>query len=84
MRQSNKPLIVIDHQPKLALDNSASDFDIQVSGHTQAWQTFPANYVIHLFQPFVYMQLFVTSGYGLWGMPLRIGTRAEVMIIDLQ
>lgn len=91
MRQSNKPMIVIDHQPDKAPDNAAAGFDIQVSGHTHAGQTFPANFVIHLFQPFVYskydidnMQLFITSGYGLWGVPLRVGTRAEVMIIELE
>ena len=91
MRQSNKPLIVIDHQPDKAQDNAVAGFDIQVSGHTHAGQTFPANYLIHLFQPFVYgkyqidnMQLFITSGYGLWGIPLRIGTRAEVMMIDFR
>ena len=91
MRQSNKPLIVIDHQPELAPNNAAAGFDIQLSGHTHAGQSFPANYVIHFFQPFVYgkydidnMQLFVTSGYGLWGVPLRIGTRAEVMMIELK
>ena len=91
MQQSNKPLIVIDHQPDKAHDNAAAGFDIQVRGHTHAGQTFPANYLIHLFQPFVYgkyqidnMQLFITSGYGLWGIPLRIGTRAEVMMIDFR
>ena len=91
MRQSNKPLIVIDHHPDQAPNNAAAGFDIQLSGHTHAGQSFPANFVIHLFQPFVYgkydidnMQLFVTSGYGLWGVPLRIGTRAEVMIIELK
>ena len=91
MRQSNKPLLVIDHQPDQAMKNAAAGFDIQLSGHTHAGQSFPANFVIHLFQPFVYgkydidnMQLFVTSGYGLWGVPLRIGTRAEVMIIELK
>ena len=91
MRQSNKPMIVIDHQPDKAPDNAAAGFDIQLSGHTHAGQTFPANFVIHLFQPFVYgkynldnMQLFITSGYGLWGVPLRVVTHAEVMIIELK
>ena len=91
MRQSNKPLLVIDHQPDQAMKNAAAGFDIQLSGHTHAGQSFPANFVIHLFQPFVYgkydidnMQLFVTSGYGLWGVPLRIGTRAEVVMIELK
>ena len=25
---------------------------------------------------------FVTSGYGFWGVPMRLGSQSEVMIID--
>jgi phosphoesterase len=27
---------------------------------------------------------FVTSGYGFWGIPLRLGSQSEVWVIDVK
>jgi raw score 6.06 len=27
---------------------------------------------------------FVTSGYGFWGIPMRLGSQSEVIIIDVK
>ena len=28
--------------------------------------------------------VFVTSGYGFWGIPMRLGSQSEVVIIDIK
>ena len=28
--------------------------------------------------------VFVTSGYGFWGIPMRLGSQSEVIIIDVK
>ena len=28
--------------------------------------------------------IFVTSGYGFWGIPMRLGSQSEVIIIDVK
>lgn len=90
IKNSKLPSIVIDHQPIDAMDNADANFDIQVSGHTHNGQLFPATLLVRLFHDYVYgnyrvgdMELFITCGYGLWGIPLRVGTHSEIMIIDI-
>ena len=64
--------------------------DVVVSGHTHRGQVFPATLLIKYFQAYPYghyrvgdTQLVVTSGYGLWGLPFRLGARSEVAMIEL-
>ena len=90
LRQSPLPVVVIDHQPTEALRNSREAIDLQVSGHTHRGQVWPATWLVRRFQTYDYghfelngRHLVVSSGYGLWGVPLRIGTRAEVAMITL-
>ncbi len=90
IKNSQLPSIIIDHQPIDAMDNANANFDIQVSGHTHRGQTFPGTWLIYLFHDYVYgnyqvgnMQLFITCGYGLWGIPLRVGSRSEIMMIEV-
>src|SRR5699024_7079783 len=87
---SDMPIIVLDHQPADVDLVAQTDADIMMVGHTHAGQVFPGTLLVGLFQRYTHghyrqgkLQLFVTSGFGLWGVPLRIGTRAEVAIIDL-
>jgi len=63
--------------------------DLQLSGHTHAGQFFPFNLfaqkIYHglaygLFQDDTF-HLYVTSGTGTWGPPLRIGTRSEIVVL---
>jgi uncharacterized protein len=92
MRQvdKTKPVILLDHQPydlDIAADNGV---DLMVSGHTHRGQMFPGNLVTdRLFEnDFGYlkkgqMHSIVSSGYGFWGTPLRIGTQAEIVQIKV-
>ena len=84
------PLFVISHEPDHLSDYNAHGVDIVLSGHTHAGQFFPLTIV----QPFVWenywgmkmidsMYSFVTSGIGVYGPDIRVGTNSEVMVIDV-
>jgi len=84
------PLILLDHQPyelELAAD---AGIDLEVSGHTHRGQIFPANFITNRIyeNDWGYLQKgqmhsIVTSGYGFWGLPLRMGTRSELAVINV-
>ena len=87
---SKLPVIVMDHQPADMDAIANTGADVVVSGHTHRGQVFPATLLIKYFQAYPYghyrvgdTQLVVTSGYGLWGLPFRLGARSEVAMIEL-
>ncbi|MGP9041819.1 metallophosphoesterase [Cytobacillus kochii] len=84
------PVIVLDHQPHEITEAQVAGADVILSGHTHRGQLFPANLITaKLFEnDWGYMQKeqlhsFTTSGFGLWGPTLRIGSQSEVMIIEI-
>lgn len=85
------PVFLLDHRPTEVELHANLPIDIQVSGHTHKGQIFPANLITNMIYrlPYGYEKLglghyFVTSGYGFWGIPMRLGSQAEVMIIDVK
>lgn len=85
------PIIVLDHRPSEVDIHSALPFDLQVSGHTHKGQVFPANFITALTYRIDYglekignPYFMVTSGYGFWGIPMRLGSQSEVVIIDMK
>ena len=85
-----KPIIMIDHQPTELNEAEKAGVDLLVSGHTHHGQLAPANLVTGMLfeNDGGYLQKnslhsFVSSGFGTWGPPLRIGSRSEVMVINL-
>ena len=86
----NKPLIMMDHQPVEFDEAKDNGVDLLLSGHTHRGQLFPANLITRLIFENHYgylqkdrLQSIVTSGFGTWGPPLRIGSRAEIVEINL-
>lgn len=84
------PVILLDHRPSQIDQNSQLPIDLQVSGHTHKGQVFPANFVVnHLnrvgygYQKINNMHVVVSSGFGFWGVPFRLGSQSEVWVIDL-
>ena len=65
---------------------------LQLSGHTHAGQLFPFNLVARaIFRGFHYglhrsgeFQIYISSGTGTWGPPVRLGTRSEIPVFTLQ
>jgi len=87
---SSKPLILLDHQPVDLEKAQASGIDLQLSGHTHRGQIFPANLITGLVYELDWgllkkgtYHLIVSSGYGTWGPPLRIGNQPEVVSIKM-
>lgn len=86
----SKPLIVIDHNPKDINESLDAEIDLQVSGHTHKGQIVPGNLVTNSLFEIDYgylkknsLNVIVSSGYGTWGPPVRIGSRSEIVKIIL-
>lgn len=84
-----KPILLLDHQPRELAEDAAAGVDAVLSGHVHDGQLFPVNLFVklmwenpcgHLYKNG--MHSFVTSGVGVWGPAMRVGTNAEVMVID--
>ncbi|PJG84677.1 metallophosphoesterase [Conservatibacter flavescens] len=85
------PIFVMDHRPTEIEEHAKLPIDLQVSGHTHRGQVFPASILTKLIYRLHYGyekiekgHFFVTSGYGFWGVPMRLGSRSEVFIIDVK
>ncbi|RZT02092.1 metallophosphoesterase [Cuneatibacter caecimuris] len=86
----SKPVIVIDHEPRELQELADAGVDMDLSGHTHDGQMFPGNLTIDLFWENACgylkkdnMHSVVTSGIGLWGPNMRIGTDSEVVFINV-
>lgn len=82
----NKPLIMIDHQPTEIQEAQEHGVDVLLSGHTHRGQVAPAHWItkrIYLndygYKTFGQLHSIVTSGFGFWGPPFRLGSQAEVV-----
>lgn len=87
----SKPVLVMDHQPKEAEQLAAAGADLDLCGHTHDGQLFPANLITRQMWPNSYgvqkqgdMYQVVTSGAGIFGPYMRIGTKSEIALIHLQ
>jgi predicted MPP superfamily phosphohydrolase len=87
----NLPLILMDHQPANLNEAIENKIDIQLSGHTHNGQFFPFNLITKkVFElSYGYLQkekthFYVSSGFGTWGPPIRIGSKPEIVFINLK
>lgn len=89
----NIPLIVMDHRPTEFAAVEEAGVDLHLSGHTHAGQMFPVGklgeWYGHSDQMYGHRQAggfqsIVSSGVGTWGFSLRIGSRCEVVVVDLE
>jgi predicted MPP superfamily phosphohydrolase len=87
----SKPVILLDHQP-LQLDESEKNgVDLQLSGHTHNGQMWPLNYITAKIYEVSYgykkkgnTQIIVSSGFGIWGPRIRLGSRSEILLINIK
>ncbi len=87
----NTVLVVMDHQPVHLEEAVQAGVTLQVSGHTHDGQFWPINWINRKVWEISYgyrqkgeTHFYVTSGVGAWGPPIRIGTHAEIVILDLK
>lgn len=83
-------IIMMDHQPYKLDDAVLNHIDLQVSGHTHHGQFWPFNFVtsaiFEVSRGLVQKgntHIFVSTGFGTWGPPVRIGNKPEIAIIKV-
>lgn len=87
-----RPSILLAHQPAHLDVPEAAGISLQVSGHTHRGQSWPWSLLVHrIYGPFAYglnrrgrMQVCTSSGAGSWGPPMRVGTKAEIVLLRLE
>ncbi|WP_045521730.1 metallophosphoesterase [Neobacillus niacini] len=87
---SMKPVFLLEHQPYDLDIAEKNGVDLILSGHTHRGQVAPGNLITNMIfeNDWGYLkkgelQSIVSSGYGVWGLPLRIGTRSEIIQINV-
>lgn len=85
-----KPIILVDHEPRELEGTAKAGVDLDISGHTHDGQFFPLNLTEYLIWPnpcgikiYDKMTSFVTSGAGVYGPNMRVGTDSEVVRLDV-
>ncbi|MBO7575316.1 MAG: metallophosphoesterase [Bacteroidales bacterium] len=82
--------ILLDHQPYHLEEAEAAGIDFQFSGHTHRGQVWPLNWLTDSmyekswgFHRRGNTQYYVSSGLGIWGPKIRIGTRSEYLVLHV-
>ena len=85
-----KPIIMVDHEPRELEEKSKAGVDLDLGGHTHDGQVFPANVVTRMTWENAYgylkkghMHSIVTSGVGIFGPFMRVGTKSEICSIKV-
>ena len=87
--ERTRPAILLSHVPQYYDVAEEAGISLKLSGHTHYGQVFPWNWVARrVHGKFVYglnqfkrMLVYTTSGVGTWGPPMRLATRAEIVLI---
>lgn len=89
-RDTSKPVVLLAHQPVQFGEARQHGVDLQISGHTHGGQIFPFGVLTRLVQPFLSglhqrgdSQIYVSSGTGYWGPPMRIAAPSEITLLEL-
>ena len=82
--------LLLDHQPSHLEEAEDAGIDFQFSGHTHRGQAWPLSWVTDaIFEkswgPYQKgdTQYYISSGLGIWGPKIRIGTRSEYLVLDI-
>lgn len=85
----NKYKVLLYHKP-VGYKDVSGKIDMMLSGHTHAGQIFPFSILAWLENKYTNGMfyengtvLYVSSGAGTWGPPMRIGSRSEIVFIRL-
>ena len=78
------------HQIKDHKEYENRDIDLVLSGHTHFGQIFPFNLITKKMFDIAYglqkrgnTYIYVSSGTGIWGFPMRIGTKSEIVVFEI-
>lgn len=87
----NLPWFIMNHTPNDLQTPTKAGADLHVSGHTHRGQMWPNNFITKRIFELDYgykqkeqLHVLVSSGFGFWGPPTRIGSRSELWVIDVK
>ena len=87
---TSRPIILMDHQPFKLEEGERNRVDVQLSGHTHHGQLWPFNYITQRIYEVSWgykkkggTHVYVSSGVGTWGPPVRTGNRPEIVHLKL-
>lgn len=87
---TSRLVISLEHEPRFLRQNADAGVDVMLCGHTHDGQFFPLNIAIRTAweNPAGLMQVgdmasVVTSGVGVYGPDMRIGTDADISVVDI-
>lgn len=90
-RDPSREVVLLAHQPRAVLEARDHGVGLVLSGHTHGGQIWPWNYLVRLQQPVVAglarfgeTIVYVSSGTGYWGPPMRLGVPAEITRVVLE
>ena len=82
--------IVLDHQPSHLEEAEQAGIDFQFSGHTHHGQVWPLSWVTDAIYEKAWghhtrgnTRYYISSGLGIWGPKIRLGTRSEYLVLKL-
>ena len=82
--------IVLDHQPYHLEEAEEAGIDFQFSGHTHRGQVWPLSWATDAMYEKSWghhhrgnTQYYISSGLGIWGPKIRIGTRSEYLVLHI-
>ena len=88
---TTKPLFVLDHEPREYDEFEKAGVDLMMAGHTHDGQLWPTKIATDIIWENAYglwvknaFHAITTSGLGLFGPNMRVGTIAEVCIIHVK
>ncbi len=84
------PTLLLAHQPRFLQYLEGFEPSLILSGHTHGGQIWPFGYLVRLQQPYLKglhvtgsnRHIYVNSGIGFWGPPMRLGSSSEITIIE--
>ncbi len=87
----SKPVIVLNHQPFHLDEAVEAGADLHLSGHTHNGQMWPLNYLTDAIFELSWglkqkgnTTFYVSSGFGSWGPPVRVGNHPEVVVFQIK
>lgn len=84
-------VLLLYHRPRGLVAAATAGVDLMICGHTHNGQIVPFNLIVHrVFEQAVGLfhhnqtQLYVSPGTGTWGPVMRLGSRGEVTLFEIQ
>lgn len=82
--------ILLDHQPFDLQEAEEAGIDFQFSGHTHRGQVWPISWITDAMYEKSWghhqrgaTRYYISSGLGIWGPKIRIGTRSEYLVLHI-